>query len=73
MKGADTPQTKKVRNFIEQLGFTTNIEIVPVDERLSSKTAKDILYSKGLNSIRQKGKIDQMAAAIILQEYLDSH
>jgi putative holliday junction resolvase len=72
MKGVDSPQTLKVRDFITQLENQLNIDVVPVDERLSTKTARSILHQKGVKSMHQKKSIDQIAAAVILQEYLDS-
>lgn len=73
MKGADSPQTLKVRDFITHLENLLNIDVIPVDERLSTKAARSILIQKGVKSIHQKESIDQTAAAVILQEFLDSN
>lgn len=73
MKGVDSPQTLKVRDFITQLENQLGIDVIPVDERLSTKAARGILLQKGVKSIHQKESIDQIAAAVILQEYLDSN
>jgi putative Holliday junction resolvase len=49
---------------------------VPVemwDERLSSKEAEEIARAQGRNMrrLRERGQLDAIAAAVILQDYLD--
>ena len=56
------------------VGVSTLIEPVPVrlvDERLSTRAASARLAAEGLDSRRQRGVVDQTAAAIILQSWLD--
>ena len=72
MKGSDSAQTRLVREFINQLSQTVSIPVHSVDERLSSVSATKILVQKGIRSGEHKSEIDKTAAAIILQEYLDS-
>lgn len=59
MDGKETAQTKEVKEFIENLKSTINIEIVTEDERLTTAQAK------------KQGKDDAVAAMYILQSYLD--
>jgi putative Holliday junction resolvase len=50
------------------------IEPVPVrliDERLSTRAASAVLAARGLDSRAQRPLVDQTAAAIILQSWLD--
>ncbi|MDP6935997.1 MAG: Holliday junction resolvase RuvX [Candidatus Marinimicrobia bacterium] len=72
LKGTESPQTIKVQNFIESLKQSTNTKIIGVDERLSSVSAEKALIEQGVKTGHNKGRIDETAAAIILQEYLDS-
>ena len=72
MKGQVTKQTEKVEMFIEKLKSTLEIEIVKIDERLSSVSAENILRQQGVKTGHNKSMIDDTSAAIILQEYLDS-
>ena len=72
MKGQVTKQTEKVEVFIEKLKSTLEIEIVKIDERLSSVSAENILRQQGVKTGHNKSMIDDTSAAIILQEYLDS-
>lgn len=56
------------------VAVATLIEPVPVrllDERLSTRSASAVLAARGLDSRAQRGVLDQTAAAIILQSWLD--
>ena len=72
MKGKDTAQTIKVRNFKEILS-TLRIPIVYEDERLSSVSAINSLMLQNVKTGHNKPEIDKTAAAIILQQYLDKN
>jgi putative Holliday junction resolvase len=72
MKGEDTVQTKKVRNFKEILS-TLQIPIVFEDERLSSVSAINSLILQNVKTGHNKPEIDKTAAAIILQQHLDKN
>ena len=72
MKGEDTAQTMKVRNFKEILS-TLRIPIVYEDERLSSVSAINSLMLQNVKTGHNKPEIDKTAAAIILQQYLDKN
>ena len=72
MKGKDTAQTIKVRNFKEILS-ALQIPIVYEDERLSSVSAINSLMLQNVKTGHNKPEIDKTAAAIILQQYLDKN
>ena len=72
MKGQVTMQTKKVDDFIEKIKLDLNIPITTIDERLSSVTAKASLVKQGIKTGFNKARVDETAAAIILQEFLDT-
>ena len=72
MKGNDTVQTKKVRGFIDFLEQNFDMQIISVDERLSTKSAISSLVQQKIDTGREKHRVDETAAAIILQEFLDS-
>ena len=72
LKGKQSKQTEVVQNFIEELTQIGKISVVPVDERLSSVAAKKSLQEQGVKTGHEKGRIDETAAAIILQEFLNS-
>ncbi len=72
LKGEHSKQTDIVKNFIDELFTLGKIKIIPIDERLSSIAAKRSLQLQGVKTGHEKGRVDETAAAIILQEYLDS-
>ena len=72
LRGEESKQTKVVKKFIEELTQLGKIPVVPVDERYSSIAAKRSLQEQGVKTGHEKGRVDETAAAIILQEYLDS-
>ena len=65
-------QTKCVEEIIEQLRLKLKIPIFTIDERLSSVSAEKTLIKKGVKTGHNKEQIDKVAAAIFLQEFLDS-
>ena len=71
MDGKKTQQTGKVEAFKEYLQNKIDVPIVMFDERLSSVSAKKSLISQGIKTGYNKYQIDQTAAAIFLQQYLD--
>tara|TARA_B100001142_G_scaffold91908_1_gene93709 strand:- start:90 stop:506 length:417 start_codon:yes stop_codon:yes gene_type:complete len=72
MDGKKTQQTTKVEEFKTYLQNKIDIPIVMFDERLSSISAKKSLISQGVKTGYNKSQIDQTAAAIFLQQYLDT-
>lgn len=70
--GAKTDQTRLVDKVIESLQEITEIPIVIWDERYTSLQAKSIMQQQGKKTRDNKAMVDQLAARIILQEYLDS-
>ncbi len=72
MDGSMGPAAEKVRVFIERMRETVSVPIRTWDERLTTVQAQRMLRQSGHKAKDQKGKMDQTAAAIILQSYLDS-
>jgi len=72
MDGKNTQQTSKVEAFKENLQNKISIPVILFDERLSSVSAKKSLISQGIKTGHNKSKIDQTAAAIFLQHFLDT-
>ena len=69
---APTPQSEKVKNFCRRLQRRVQVEIVYIDEFLSSVQAEELLREKARSARRQKGMVDALSASIILQQYLDT-
>ena len=69
----DTHATPLVENIIKQLEKNfPRIPIKRVDERYTSKMAKDAMLEMGLKKMQRRNKklVDEIAATILLQEYL---
>ena len=71
LKGQQTAQTKKVLEFYNLIKEKNDIQIVTEDERLSSVSAKKSLVLQNIKTGHNKALIDETAAAIFLQLYLD--
>ena len=72
LKGGYSKQTEIVLAFIDQLKSDLQIPIMTIDERLSSVAAEKALQEQAVKTGHNKGRVDETAAAIFLQEYLDS-
>ncbi len=73
MDGTVGQREIKTNDFIKLLeDELPGIRIIPWDERLTTVMAQRAMHDMGIAAKNQKGRIDQMAAAFILQGYLDS-
>ncbi len=71
MNGTEGEMVRLMREFSQELSRRTGLEIIEVDERLTTSEADRILKETGIAISGRKEHIDKMAAAIILQTYLD--
>ena len=71
MDGSIGFQAEKVQAFSEKLR-EAGLEVVFQDERLSTVSAHNALIEGGMRRDNRKGTVDKVAAAVILQQYLDS-
>ena len=62
---------ENVLHEITHLERNTGISVDTFDERFTTTTAKQILHDQGVSEKEQKNIIDQVAASIILQAWLD--
>jgi putative Holliday junction resolvase len=72
MSGEASAQSEKVERFARELGEALELPIHFYDERLTSWEAHELLDREGLSREEKKGKVDQIAATLILQGYLQS-
>jgi putative Holliday junction resolvase len=72
MDGSFGPAAEKVRAFVAALREKTTVPIRTWDERLTSAQAHRALSQANVRQKDRKDKIDKMAAAILLQSYLDA-
>jgi len=72
MNGTLGPQGEKVLDFARKLEEALQLPVETWDERLSTVEAERLLISADISRGKRRKIIDKMAAAIILQGYLDS-
>lgn len=72
MDGSIGPQAEKIRAFANALTSRLELPSVLWDERLTTAEARKVLISGGMRREKRKDVIDQMAAMLILQSYLDA-
>jgi len=71
MDGSYGPAAQKVETFVGVLKTAVTVPIKMWDERLTSTMANRILIQGNVRRDKRKEKVDKMAAAILLQSYLD--
>jgi putative Holliday junction resolvase len=71
MDGSIGSQAEKVRSFSKKLARSTGLPIVYEDERLTTISAIRTLTIQGVKTGHNKDLVDKVAAAIILQKFLD--
>lgn len=60
------------REFVDQLSQQTSLPIHYADETLSSRAVHQKLFERNVKKAQHTGPIDHFAAAVFLQEYLDT-
>jgi putative Holliday junction resolvase len=71
--GSEGRQARRARDFARLAERVVGVPVELWDERLSTRAAEDIIRSQGRSTrrLRQRGGVDAVAAAVILQDYLD--
>ena len=72
LRGEIGPQAKKVEAFAEALRRKTAVPVELVDERLTTVQGERALRETGASRQKRKAAIDQVAAQLILQQFLDT-
>ena len=71
MDGTDGPAAEAARTFAGQLKSRVACPVELWDERLTTVAAQRVLRESGRKSRDQRGVVDQVAAQILLQSWLD--
>ncbi|MGD9345537.1 MAG: Holliday junction resolvase RuvX [Candidatus Aminicenantes bacterium] len=72
MDGSEGARVEKTKEFARWLGKTLELPIVFWDERLTTKQALGILHQQKMDGRKKKKLKDQVAATLILSNYLES-
>ena len=71
MDGTEGPRAEVTRQFGEALKEASGLQVIYVDERLTTVSAERMLIGADVRREKRKQVIDKVAATIILQSYLD--
>ena len=71
ISGEDSPQAARTRAFAAELGELIGLPIHFCDERLTTREAHEILYEAGHPRQQHRRVVDQVAATLILQSFLN--
>jgi putative holliday junction resolvase len=72
MDGKIGSQAKQVQKFGRRVSAALEISIEYVDERLTSYAAEEMMKAANISVSQNKATIDRIAAAVILQQWLDA-
>ena len=71
MDGTIGFKAEEVQQFVADLTAEREIEVIWIDERLTTVSAERVLLEADVSRAKRKKVIDKMAAVVILQSYLD--
>lgn len=72
MDGTEGTQAASVRQFQETLTQRLTVPVIPWDERLTSASAERLLIEADVSRRKRRGAVDRVAAALLLQSYLEN-
>lgn len=72
LNGTEGPQAQRIRAFIAELEQHVQVPISTVDERYTTSEAQRVMIEAGLRPEQRKARIDEVAASIILQDFLNT-
>lgn len=71
LSGGEGVSAEGARSLGEELSRATGLDVEFVDERFTSRMAEEALLGAGMKRRNRRETVDKVAAAIILQAYLD--
>jgi putative Holliday junction resolvase len=72
LDGREGPAIQAMREFQVRLELGVPVPVILWDERLTTKSAEDLLIAADVSRKKRKGVVDRIAASILLQSYLAS-
>lgn len=71
LDGSEGDAARRVRQFAQALARSARLPVRLWDERLSTVAAQNSLRKQGVRSAQQRRMVDQVAATLLLQSFLD--
>lgn len=72
LNGEIGPAAQSVQAFVKRLEEVLTVPVITWDERMTTKSAEELLIAADVSRKKRKGAVDRIAAAILLQSYLES-
>jgi putative Holliday junction resolvase len=72
-EGNEGPAALRARAFADKLRAALDLPVELVDESFSTVEAAEVLLAADMSRARRKQVVDKLAAAVILQRWLDAH
>ncbi len=72
LDGSEHAAARRTRRFVDRLRPLVGVEVVLYDERLTTRIAESVLVAAGTSRAKRRRRVDKVAAAVMLQGYLDS-
>ena len=73
LKGYAGERARQAARFADWLRRELRLPVELVDERLTSVEAEHLLHARGASKKERRESVDRVAAALLLQTYLDAH
>ena len=73
MDGTEQMITQRAKKFANRLNGRFGVNIALQDERLTTASAKEFIFERGGFKALDKGKIDSVSAALILESWMESY
>ncbi len=73
MDGSHGPAAAAADDEARALATVVGVPVVTIDERRTTVTAEQVLARRGVRAKDRRAVVDQVAAAVILQHYLDTN
>lgn len=71
LSGTEGPAAVAARRFAQEVAEALEVPVELVDERFTTRTAESAMVEGGVRRRERRGKVDKVAAAVILQQYLE--
>lgn len=72
MDGTEQPMSQRAKKFANRLADRFKLPVYPVDERLTTRVAREAIFQQGGYKALQEDSVDAMAAKIMLEAWLSS-
>jgi putative Holliday junction resolvase len=72
MDGSEQPITQRAKKFANRLNGRFGVKVILQDERLTTASAKEFIFTHGGYKALEKGKIDSVSAALILESWMEN-